>query len=43
MKACIFDLDGTLTDTLESLAFSVKETLKEMGLPQITTDECRSL
>ena len=42
MKACIFDLDGTLTDTLESLAFSVKETLKEMGLPQITTDECRS-
>ena len=38
MKACIFDLDGTLTDTLESLAFSVKETLKEMGLPQITTD-----
>ena len=42
MKTCIFDLDGTLTDTLESLAFSVKETLKEMGLPQITTDECRS-
>ncbi|MCI6122454.1 MAG: HAD family hydrolase, partial [Lachnospiraceae bacterium] len=24
MKACIFDLDGTLTDTLESLAYSVK-------------------
>ena len=42
MKACIFDLDGNLTATLESLAFSVKETLKEMGLPQITTDECRS-
>lgn len=42
MKACIFDLDGTLTDTLESLTYSVGETLKEMGLPGITADECRS-
>lgn len=41
MKACIFDLDGTLTDTLESLTYSVGETLKEMGLPGITSDECR--
>ena len=40
-KACIFDLDGTLTDTLDSLTFSVNETLKEMGLPPITRDECR--
>ena len=30
-KACIFDLDGTLTDTLESLTFSVNETLKEVS------------
>lgn len=42
MKACIFDLDGTLTDTLESLTYSVSETLKEMGLPPITSEECRS-
>ena len=42
MNACIFDLDGTLANTLESLSFSVKETLREMGLPEITTDECRS-
>ena len=42
MKACIFDLDGTLTDTLESLTYSVGETLKEMGLPEITEEECRS-
>ena len=34
-KACIFDLDGTLTDTLESLTFSVNETLKEVALPAI--------
>ena len=26
-KACIFDLDGTLTDTLESLSYSVNATL----------------
>lgn len=40
-KACIFDLDGTLTDTLESLTFSVNETMKEIGLPSITQDQCR--
>lgn len=40
-KACIFDLDGTLTDTLDSIAFSVDGTLKEMQLPQITKEQCR--
>ena len=40
MKACIFDLDGTLTDTLESLTYSVNKTLGEMDLPPITADEC---
>lgn len=42
MKACIFDLDGTLTDTLESLAYSVKATLREMNLPEISTKQCQS-
>ena len=42
IKICIFDLDGTLTDTLDSIAFSVGETLKEMGLPEITKEECRA-
>jgi len=42
IKACIFDLDGTLTDTLESLVISVGETLNEMGLPEITKEECRA-
>ena len=37
-KACIFDLDGTLTDTLESLVFSVNKTMEEIGLPGITED-----
>ena len=40
-RACIFDLDGTLTDTLSSLVFSVNETMKEIGMPQITRDQCR--
>ena len=41
MKACIFDLDGTLTTTLESMTNSVNLTLKEMGPSQITKDQCR--
>lgn len=41
-KACIFDLDGTLTDTLESLTFSVNATLKELGLGQITDEQCQA-
>ncbi len=40
-KACIFDLDGTLTNTLDSLVYSTNATLKEMGLPQISEDQCR--
>lgn len=40
-KACIFDLDGTLTDTLDSLLFSVNEMMKELGLPEITREQCR--
>lgn len=42
MKTCIFDLDGTLTDTLESLTYSVQETLKEMELEPITKEQCRA-
>ena len=40
-RAFIFDLDGTLADTLESLVFSVKATLREMDLDEITDDQCR--
>ena len=29
MKACIFDLDGTLTNTLESMTYSVNLTLEQ--------------
>ena len=42
-KACIFDLDGTLTDTLESLTYSVNATLRELGLGQITPTQCKEV
>lgn len=40
-RLCIFDLDGTLADTLDSLVFSVNETLREMGLSPIQAERCR--
>lgn len=41
-QACIFDLDGTLTDTLESITYSVNATLRQMGLLTITKEQCQS-
>lgn len=40
-KVCIFDLDGTLTDTLESITYSVNKTLDKLGLANITMEQCR--
>lgn len=40
-KVCIFDLDGTLTDTLESITYSVNKTLDELGFADITMEQCR--
>ncbi|WP_461812287.1 HAD family hydrolase [Faecalimonas sp.] len=40
-KVCIFDLDGTLTNTLESITYSVNKTLDELGLANITMEQCR--
>ena len=40
-RLCIFDLDGTLTDTLDSLEYSVNETMREMNLKSITKEQCR--
>lgn len=42
MKVCIFDLDGTLTDTLDSLEYCTNETLKAVGLKTITREQCRA-
>jgi len=40
-KAVIFDLDGTLLNTLEDLKNSVNYALKAYGMPERTTDEIR--
>lgn len=40
-KAVIFDLDGTLLNTLDDLAASVNFALRKFGFPERTTDEVR--
>ena len=40
-KLAIFDLDGTILDTLEDLADAVNYALKEYGYPQRTLEEVR--
>ena len=40
-RAAIFDMDGTLVDTLEDLADSVNEMLDHYDFPQRTIDEVR--
>lgn len=42
MNVCIFDLDGTLTDTLESLVYATNQTLENLGLNPITVEQCRA-
>ncbi len=40
---CIFDLDGTLANTLESIAFFCNGTLKAFGLPPIPAEEYKMM
>ena len=41
IKACIFDLDGTLADTLESMAYVANEIMQKYGLKTLPTDTFR--
>ena len=41
-KAVIFDLDGTLLDTLEDLRSSVNHALRTFGLPERSLEEIRT-
>ena len=41
-KAIIYDIDGTLLNTLTTIKHYVNETISELGLSPISTDECRS-
>ena len=42
-EAAIFDLDGTLLNTLEDLADAVNVALKENGMPPRTVEEVRQI
>ena len=41
-KFAIFDLDGTLMDTIEDLNFAMNEMLREMKYPEITREQVRA-
>lgn len=42
-RACIFDLDGTLANTLYSIAFFSNEALKQLGYPPIAAEDYRKI
>ncbi|SFL02570.1 phosphoglycolate phosphatase [Lachnospiraceae bacterium KH1T2] len=43
IKAAIFDLDGTIGDTVEALAYCVNKTIGEFGLAPIETEKFKFL
>lgn len=42
IKSCIFDMDGTLLNTLGDITVAVNITLKNFGFPEITEEQCKS-
>ena len=40
-KLVIFDLDGTLTNTIPDIEDNVNKTMRKFGFPEITADEAR--
>ncbi len=43
LRACVFDLDGTLVDTLPTVHHYCCATLVHFGLNPVTLDQCRGL
>ena len=41
IKACLFDLDGTLLDTLESIRYFLNKTLRKYSVREISSAETR--
>ena len=41
VKLCVFDLDGTVADTLGSIAYFANEALKKYGFPPYSKDKYR--
>lgn len=42
-KNIIFDFDGTLVDTAELIVETMQRTIKALGLPEKTNEECRAM
>ena len=42
IKACIFDLDGTLLDTLDTILYYVNTTFQKYSLPKVDKAKCKS-
>ncbi len=43
MKAALFDMDGTITDSLESIAHTTNTVLKEFGYPEIELERFKTI
>lgn len=43
IKACIFDMDGTTVNTINSIAYFANNALSKAGLPSIDTEEYKLL
>lgn len=43
MRGCVFDLDGTLVNTLPTVHYFCNQSLAHFGLSPIPEDECRKL
>ena len=41
IKCCIFDLDGTILDTIVSITHFVNKTLNKYGIESVTVEECK--
>lgn len=41
IKCCIFDLDGTILDTIGSITYFVNKTLNEYGIESVSVEECK--
>ena len=43
IKACIFDMDGTVANTINSISYFGNNALNKAGLPSIDTDTYKKL